>query len=314
LKEKDIIQHFITQHQHASVAYGIGDDCAILNVTPGHQLVTTTDTMVEGRHFVKQAPGYAIGYKLMATSLSDIASMGAKPKWATLNITLTEYNHHWLSEFAQGLLECAQKNQVALVGGDTTLGKQLNMSVQITGEIPSGHANLRHDARADDIIYVSGVIGRAAYALKQLKQHDYQHSALNHGQISALYKPPSRVELALALRDFIHACIDVSDGLLHELEILCEQSQLGAELHLEKIPFEKGMEIIPAITAGDDYELLFTASQEHTDEISRIASQYNCLITPIGKIANGTKIVLHMNKQIVPYPETSGYDHFSYGL
>jgi len=116
------------------------------------------------------------------------------------------------------------------------------------------------------------------------------------------------------LRDFIHACIDVSDGLLHELEILCEQSQLGAELHLEKIPFEKGMEIIPAITAGDDYELLFTASQEHTDEVSRIASQYNCLITPIGKITNGTKIVLHMNKQIVPYPETSGYDHFSCGL
>ncbi len=311
MKEKDIIQHFITQHQHASVAYGIGDDCAILNVTPGYQLVTTTDTMVEGRHFVEQSPAYEIGYKLIATNLSDIASMGAKPRWATLNITLTEYNHGWLSEFARGLLDCAQQNQVALVGGDTTLGKQLNMSVQITGEIPAGDASLRQNAHVGDIIYVTGIIGRAAHALKRLKQHNYQHSTLSHEQISALYRPPSRIKLAIALREFVHACIDISDGLLHELEILCEQSQMGAEVQLEKIPSKKGLEIISAITAGDDYELLFTASHEHAEDISRIASEYDSLITPIGNIIDSTKIELFMNKQIVPYPETSGYDHFS---
>ena len=103
MNEKDVIQHFISQQQFSSVAQGIGDDCAVLNISPNHQLVTTTDTMVEGRHFVKQSPPFELGYKLVASSLSDIASMGANPKWATLSITLTEFNSIWLSQFSQGL-------------------------------------------------------------------------------------------------------------------------------------------------------------------------------------------------------------------
>ena len=310
MNEKDIIQYFISPHHPASVSQGIGDDCAVLNISTDHQLVTTTDTMVEDKHFVAQSPAYELGYKLMATNLSDIASMGARPKWATLNLTLAEVNLTWISQFAKGLLFCAQKHQVVLVGGDTTLGKQLTMSLQLSGEIPIDQANLRKNAQLGDIIYVTGKIGCAAHALKLLKQHSFQHSALSKQQITALYMPPSRVELALALRNLIHASIDISDGLLHELEILCQQSDCGAALQLDNIPFDHSIDIMSAITAGDDYELLFTADRKQEQKISGIADKYDCLISAIGEINSSCEIVLFQQQQQVPYPDISGYDHF----
>ena len=310
MNEKDVIQHFISQQQFSSVAQGIGDDCAVLNISPNHQLVTTTDTMVEGRHFVKQSPPFELGYKLVASSLSDIASMGANPKWATLSITLTEFNSLWLSKFSQGLLECAHNNNVALVGGDTTLGEQLALSLQVLGEVPIAKANLRNHAQVGDVIYVSGMIGCAAHALKHLQDNDFHHAALSQEQISAFYRPPSRVAMAIELRDHIHACIDISDGLLHELEILCQQSHVGAKLNLEKIIIEEGIDSIAAITAGDDYELLFTARQQSEQQISQISSKFNCPLTAIGIITNNHQIELFMNKEHVKYPGITGFDHF----
>ena len=310
MNEKDVIQHFISQQQFSSVAQGIGDDCAVLNISPNHQLVTTIDTMVEGRHFVKQSPPFELGYKLVASSLSDIASMGANPKWATLSITLTEFNSLWLSKFAKGLLECAHKHNVALVGGDTTLGKQLTMSLQVMGEVPIAKANMRNKAQAGDIIFVSGVIGCAAHALKYLQDNDYQHSVLSQKQISALYIPPSRIDMAIELRDLIHSCIDISDGLLHELEILCQQSHVGAELNLEKILIEQDTDTLYAITAGDDYELLFTAQPQSQQNIAQIASKYQCPLTAIGIITDSHQIELLKDNEHISYPDTSGFDHF----
>ncbi len=312
MNEKDIIHYFISKQQNDSVAEGIGDDCAVLNVTPGHQLVTSTDCMVEGRHFLTHTPAFYVGFKLMASSISDIASMCAQPKWATLNLTLTESNPIWLNEFADGLLSCARQNNVLLVGGDTTTGKQLNMSVQVTGEVPQDQAVLRAGAKAEDIIYVTGKIGCASRALQYLLQNNNQDSLLSDNQMHALYMPPSRVKLAIELRHCMHACIDISDGLLHELEILCEKSQLGAELHLEAIPIDDNIEIISAITSGDDYELLFTSDEKYKDDIRRIANNYDCLITPIGVMTNSNVIELTYHNEVVSYPERSGYDHFTH--
>ena len=310
MNEKDIIEYFISQQQCDSVAYGIGDDCAILNPTPGCQLVTTTDTMIEGRHFVKQAPAYAVGYKLMAVNLSDIAAMGAIPKWATLNLSLRQFDQAWIKDFSNGLLECANKHNVTIVGGDTTRGDQLILSLQLLGEIPLGSATLRNQAQINDVIYVTGTIGCAAAALRILEENKFLHSALNQTQTSALYMPPSRVELAQALREYIRASIDISDGLLHELEIICHQSHVGAILMLENIPVSKDMDVMQSITAGDDYELLFTADVQYVETIAELASSHHCAITAIGNIVNSQGIKLTMNQQEVTYPNISGYDHF----
>jgi len=311
LNEKDVIQNFISKQQHNSVAYGIGDDCAVVNPSPGHQLVVTTDSMVEGIHFVKQSPAYEIGYKLMATNISDIASMCALPKWATLNLTIKTYNKKWLKNFSNGLLDCANQHNIALVGGDTTLGDHLVMSLQLIGEIPIGDARLRENAVIGDAVFMTGKVGYASQALKHLIDNNYQHSSLTTSQISALYKPPSRVSIAIALRHLIHACVDISDGLLHELEIICERSATGAKLMLERIPIPQDAEILQVITAGDDYELLFTADAKHEQEISQIANAVGCEITLIGHIIGDNSVMLTLNDQRVDYPEISGYDHFA---
>lgn len=311
MNEQDIIQHFISQQKNNSVICGIGDDCAILNPSSDCQLVTTTDTLVEGRHFVKSAPAYEVGFKLMATNLSDIASMCATPKWATLNLTLTEYNQTWVSDFASGLLDCANEHDVSLVGGDTTLGEQLMLSVQLIGEVPVNAATLRSNAKIGDVIYVTGEIGSAAHALKVLSEKNYQHELLDEEQITALYRPASRVNLALELRPYIHACIDISDGLLHELEIICAKSGRGAEINMENIPIVREVELLNAVTFGDDYELLFTVDPLHSESIIQAASRFNCQITAIGHIINSDSVKLKLHGQTYKYPEVSGYDHFT---
>lgn len=309
MNEKDIINLFISSQYGDSVAIGIGDDCAVLNTTPGYQIVATTDNMIEGRHFLKQSPAYYVGYKLLATNISDIASMCAIPKWATLNLTLRENNLTWLKEFSHGLLTCAKKNNIELVGGNTTFGNELNLSLQLIGEVPKNHATLRSQAVVNDIIFVTGRIGCAAQALKQLHSKHIQHTSLNETQISALYTPPSRVNLAIELRELIHASIDISDGLLHELEMICDYNNLGAELKLEVIPIDQDIDIIDAITSGDDYELLFTANENCMLEIQSIALKYDCLVTAIGRITRANKINLRLNGEPITYPEKSGYDH-----
>lgn len=311
MNEKDIIRNFISNQQHPSVAHGIGDDCAIINPSFGHQLVITTDSMVEGKHFVKQSPAYEVGYKLMATNLSDIASMCATPKWATLNLTLTSYDQSWVNNFANGLLDCANQHNIALVGGDTTKGNHLVLSLQLIGEVPSNSATLRDKAMPGDVIYVTGTIGCASDALKHLVENNYRHSSLSNQQISALYRPPSRINVAVALRHCINACIDVSDGLLHELEIVCNRSHTGAKLMLENIPIQEGSEIMLSITGGDDYELLFSADPKHSHEIAQIAADTGCMISPIGNITEGHDITLTLNSRPIDYPKVSGYDHFA---
>ncbi len=310
MKEQDIIRYFCSQHQQTSIAHGIGDDGAVINTLPEHQLVVTTDTMVEGHHFVTQSPAFLVGFKLMACNISDIAAMCAIPKWATLNITLADFNAEWINEFAAGLKECAQQHDIVLVGGDTTRGTQLVVSLQLIGEVPTGKATLRNQAQLGDAIYVTGEIGQAAEALKCLQRHDYQHSMLNQEQMKALYQPESRLQLALDLRQYINASIDISDGLLHELELICENSFVGAVLNLDDIPIEEHLDVMTAITSGDDYELLFTANSNNADAIFQLGEKHDCHISMIGNIRTGNKIEMLKGSQVIPYPNCSGFDHF----
>ncbi|MGA1562986.1 MAG: thiamine-phosphate kinase, partial [Gammaproteobacteria bacterium] len=183
LSEFDLIAHFFAASSRAAelqpgsgVILGVGDDAAILNPSPGHQLVVTSDTMVAGVHFFSDVDPEALGYKLAMVNLSDLAAMGAQPRWALLNLTLETAEPTWLEAFARGLHEALQMHEVVLVGGDTTRGP-MTLSLTLHGEVPTGQALLRGGAQLGDRIGVSGPLGGAAYALRLL-QTDPQHSDL----------------------------------------------------------------------------------------------------------------------------------------
>ncbi|MEM7304932.1 MAG: thiamine-phosphate kinase, partial [Pseudomonadota bacterium] len=282
-----------------------------LNTENHHQLVASTDSMVEGRHFLASTEPYLIGQKLMAVNLSDMAAMGARPKWITLNLTLPSIKEDWLSSFADGFCKHAKLSQVSLVGGDLTRGTELNVSAQILGEVPTGQSLLRSGADENDQVYVTGMIGGAGSALSTLLKHEGDHSQLSEHQIKALYQPTSRVELGIELRDYATAAIDVSDGLLHDLELLCQASQVGADLGLDAIPVDKNIDCMDAIITGDDYELIFTAPEKFKNAINALAKSTSCPITSIGKLNQNSGCVnLFKDNKQVSSPKVSGFDHF----
>lgn len=289
----------------------IGDDSAVLTPTAGTQLVVTTDAMVEEHHFVSQSPAHAIGYKLMAVNVSDLAAMGATPRWATLSLTLPSIDEDWLTSFSRGLFECADHYHVELVGGDLSAGKQYTMSVQLIGEIAHGKALLRNSAQPDDAIYISGEIGHAGAALSKLTQAAYDHTVLNECEMKALYYPPAQVQLGQGLCHLAHACIDISDGLLHELDSICRQSQCGAEINLEHITTSCELEPLEAIVQGDDYQLLFTARADQHTQIEQLAQRLGLTISKIGQMTQHPQLVIKQHGRVMPTPDRHGYDHFS---
>jgi thiamine-monophosphate kinase len=312
LNEKDIIQNYFTKDfNDQSVIEGVGDDAAIISTRSGYESVITTDTMVEGKHFSKHAPAHGVGYKLMASNLSDIAAMGASPRWATLNLTLNVLNQSWLEEFSNGLLECAKAHNVVLIGGDTTCGDCLNASIQLIGEVPAGEAMLRSHAQINDKIFITGVIGNAASALNYLRKQDFNHDHLSAAQYAVLYMPQSRIELAIELRNIANAAIDISDGMLNELELVCKASHVGAKLQLNNVPMNDEISTALAITGGEDYELLFTLPDKFINQIDLLSKKHNCPITQIGKITDTNVVEIYQGNQSFPYPKYSGYDHFA---
>lgn len=309
--EKDIIERFFQRAStDQSIIKSIGDDAAILRATPDTELVVTTDSMVEGRHFILNSPAHAVAYKLMAVNVSDLAAMGATPRWATLNLTLPSIDEDWLNDFSCGLFACARRYSIALVGGDLTSGEQLNMSIQAIGERSLGTACLRSSAQLHDAIYISGEIGHAAAALTKLSQAEFDHAVLSDSEMCALYYPVAQVELGESLSQLAHACIDISDGLLSELEIICAQSQLGAEINLDQIKHHPDLDILDAIVKGDDYQLLFTADLENHGQIMQLAEQYHLPIRRIGHMSHAGKLQLKLNGIDVALPSTHGYQHF----
>ena len=312
MNEKELIDRYFKNHTNKSVCVGIGDDAAVLNVSKDHQLVVSTDSMVEGKHFFKTTPPYYLGYKLMAVNLSDIAAMSAVPKWVSLNLTLPFIDESWLNEFSKGFNECAQQFNVALIGGDLTAGTELNVAAQILAEVPKNQAVLRSNAQVGDLIFVTGEIGSAGNVIHHLLVNNYDHSLLDDDQIKTLYQPEPRVALSLDLRTIMTAAIDISDGLLHEAELLCQESHVGAEINIESIPVDKNDDQLKSITVGDDYELLFTADEKFKDKIEHLAQQHMCLISQIGKINKNTgKVELLNHGQPISKPAITGYEHFA---
>ena len=319
LSEFELIRRFFTYPARHAVL-GVGDDAAIVRAGPGSDLVVTTDMLVAGRHFHRGADPELLGYKALAVNLSDMAAMGAAPRWATLAIALPRAEARWLAAFSRGFMRLARRHGVDLVGGDTTQGP-LNICVQVLGEAPRGLALRRDRAQPGDDVWASGTLGDAALALAagRIGLAPRDRRALRR----KLDAPVPRVGLGIALRGVARSAIDISDGLVADLGHICERSRVAAVVGLDRLPCSAIMKRhrhLPAARAamlagGDDYELCFTAGRTRRAAIAGIARRLGLRLTRIGSIARrrrGSAPVTVLDAAGRPVAvKRAGYEHFS---
>ena len=309
MNEFDLIQsYFNWEVTDSSVELGVGDDAALFTLNPGHQLVTSTDTLVEGVHFFQDDSPRDIAYKSLAVNLSDIAAMGATAKCYTLSLTIPELDKEWLKDFSSSLKDSSKLFNVHLIGGDTTKGP-LNISINMMGSIEINSPIKRSGANEGDDIYVSGELGSAALCLKKIKKGEIPLES----DLYALNRPIPRLELGSALKNLASSCIDVSDGLEQDLSHILESSGVGAKIDTQELPLSDSvMHYVKdtndwslPLCGGDDYELCFTASKSKRDKISAISESLGTRVTRIGEIISQKKL------EVVGYtgPRNS-YQHF----
>lgn len=315
--EFDLIAKFFSRPA-ASAVLGVGDDCALIAPTPGMELAISTDMLIAGRHFMPSDGPGTIGHKALAVNLSDLAAMGATPRYALLSIALPDADEKFLRGFAGGFFGLAQKHGVEVIGGDTTRGGLLTINVTIIGEVPPGQALRRDGAKAGDDIWVSGTLGDAAAALA----HHQGKLRLETDQavqcFPRLFVPTPRIELGLALRGVANSAIDVSDGFAADLGHILERSSVGAEVWFEKLPLSDALMPLrndPAaqgciLAGGDDYELVFTAPEERRDHIEAIATQLSLRLSRVGHILPRQGLQIFDHGQPMPLGR-QGFDHFA---
>jgi len=326
LGEFELIRRFFMRHSaapdsgsaaQAGVILGIGDDAALLDMPPGTELVAAVDTIVAGRHFPEGADARSIGHRALAVNLSDLAAMGATPAWATLALTMPSVDGAWLERFAAGLLDLADANGVALVGGDTTRGP-LTISVQLLGHVPRGAARRRSGARAGDLLAVTGTLGDAGAGLEFVGAvlPETRPAALE--LIRRFEYPAPRVRFGLAARGIASAAMDLSDGLVGDLPKLAQASGLAAHVAVERLPMSEAMRaVVPAaqalawaLAAGDDYELLLAVPAPRYAELAAAAGQLNLRLTTIGELRAGGGVTWSLNGGDF-VPGVRGWDHFA---
>ena len=275
----------------------------------GLELAVTTDMLVEGRHFLPGADPGALGHKALAVNLSDLAAMGAAPRWALLAISLPTVEEAWLEAFSEGFFGLAGRHGVDLVGGDTTRSPLITIAVTAIGEVPAGLALFRAGAKPGDDIWVSGELGGAALALV----HPEIASAAQR-----LHRPEPRVELGERLRGLAHAAIDVSDGLAGDLKHILERSGVGATVSYAQVPRpasfrELGnpeLEKDCVLSGGDDYELLFTAAADRRGDLEGLSRELGIPLARIGSITPGAPKLSVLDAGGRPLSYRGGFDHF----
>ncbi len=324
--EFDVIERFFKTRfamDRDDLVLGIGDDCALLNLAPGHQLAVSSDVLVEGVHFFSDVNPQTLGHKCLAVNLSDLAACGAKPKAFTLSLTLPSINVAWLRAFSEGLYALSKMHACALIGGDTTRGP-LNIGITVLGEIPKGQALVRSGAKTGDDLYVSGTLGDARWALLGLNGHMSMDKARLPTLRTRLESPTPRVDLGLALRGVASAAIDLSDGLLGDLAHVLKASQKGAQLQvldmlqsplvsedLRTLPQDQALKLM--LQGGDDYELLFSAPKSKAQALKVLAQQLNLPLTVIGQVTENAGIELLHAPSLLDtetLKSLGSYDHF----
>lgn len=315
--EFDLIARHFTRPA-ANAVLGVGDDCALVDITNGMDLAVSTDTMVSGTHFFPDVDPETLGHKSLAVNLSDMAAMGAMPYWAMLALTLPSVDHPWLAAFAKGFFDLAEEYNVSLIGGDTTRGP-LTLTVTIMGEVPTGAALRRNGAKAGNDVWVSGNVGDAALAIAHRHGRLVLAEADYHEALMRLYEPTPRVKLGQALRGMATSAIDISDGLLADLGHICRLSGVGATVDLSQIPVsaigakhatsDAGLTAI--VAGGDDYELCFTAPANARESIAELTDVLGIPLTCIGQIKRGKGVSLLGADGKAVKIDGRGFDHFS---
>ena len=316
MSEFSLIQRYFTRATPGAVL-GVGDDAALVRVGNGMELAVSTDMLVSGTHFFPDADPYMLGHKALAVNISDMAAMGANPRWATLALSLPSEDEAWLERFSAGFFALADKYKVELIGGDTTRGP-LNLSVTILGEVPQGEALRRDGAQVGDEIWVSGSLGDAALALAHMQGKLVLRDAAFVATVSALHCPVPRVALGLVLRDIAHSAIDVSDGLLADLGHILERSHVAAEIQFAKLPVSahlspylaQALGQYCALAGGDDYELCFTAPVARHAELVKLSTQLELPLACIGSIVAGSGSTVRAQNGSVMKIGEIGYEHF----
>ncbi|MCH8536894.1 MAG: thiamine-phosphate kinase [Alkalimonas sp.] len=317
--EFEVIQrYFADSGRHRSdTLLGVGDDGAVLQLRDGYDLVVTTDTMVAGTHFFPDVDPRALGHKLVAVNISDLAAMGAEPAWLSLAMTLPKVDDDWIKAFAAAFSETADYYNCQLVGGDTTRGP-LTLSVVAKGQVPHGKALSRSGAKVGDYVYVTGTLGDAALGLR-LCQGQVEVSKKHSAHIlQRFHYPTARVALGQALRTIASSAMDLSDGLYSDIQHLLHRSKVGVSIDIDKLPLSQALRdscdsttaIALALSGGEDYELLFTVPENKRGTLDVLLSPYGVPVTCIGRVTGvAGKLELKSADQPFAY-EHHGFEHF----
>ncbi len=321
MNEFGLIDRFFRRPaRDAAVTLGVGDDAAIVAPSPGCEVAMAVDMMVEGRHFLPDADPASLGHKILAVNLSDMAAMGARPRWALLAGALPDADERWLEAFSQGLFALADRFGVALVGGDTTRGPR-TLCLTIAGDLPTGSAITRSGARAGDDVWVSGELGGAMLALAALQSRTRLSAEELEASRRRLEWPEPRVALGERLRGLATAALDVSDGLTGDLAHVLRASRVGARLELDRIPCppalaaklagdERALALSCLLAGGDDYELCFTAPAAMRDRVESAGIDAAVRVSRIGAVVEGSalEIVDEAGAALAELPRA--FDHF----
>ena len=312
--EFEIIKKYFTKpSSDKNILQGIGDDAAIIN--SNESIVITTDTLIEGVHFPKDTPAEIVGSRSLAINLSDIASMGAIPKWCTMSISFAEANEQWISNFSKGFFKLADQYKVSLIGGDTNKG-DMSISINLIGQIDRKPL-LRSGGNIGDDLYITGSIGDASAGLDIItKQASLDNEAYNF-LVNRFYYPSPRIMECNEISLFANSAIDISDGLVSDLSHLCNASNCGAEINIDLLPLSEALSIsYPskdainyALNGGDDYEICFSAPKSNRKILDKLSKRLKTPFTRIGKLKKGDQVkILYKNK---PYIYSgNGYKHF----
>lgn len=308
------------------VAMGPGDDCAVLVPGPGRELCVTVDAAVDGVHFTSSRfTPEEIGRKALAMNLSDLAAMGASPRWFLCSVAYPsgDGSVEMLRGIAQGMAALAARWSVPLVGGNFTWSDRLSLHITAMGSVPSGGALRRDGARPGDQVFVSGDLGGASFGLSRLMAVPEAEARalpgrLRHRQCS----PTPRMELGMALSSLASAAMDISDGLLQDAGHMCRMSGVGMELHPDLVPVDpmissegvsRGEALRHALTGGEDYELLATIPPDRVSQALQAAAEAGCPLARIGQVVSGNSVRLvgRDGEEISPFTGGEGFDHFA---
>ncbi len=308
------------ERQARQAVLGVGDDAALVRVSADCDLAISTDMLLEGRHFLPGAEPRALGHKTLAVNLSDMAAMGARPRWATLAIALPSDDEAWLGAFTQGLFALADREGVELIGGDTTRGP-LTLALTIFGEVARGKALLRSGARPGDDIWVSGELGGGALGLAYLQGRVSLAPDDAREACKRLDEPEARVALGERLIGIAHSAIDVSDGFAADLGHILERSKVGASVRYDALPRPAAfarvrradLERRCVLAGGDDYELVFTAAREDRAQVAALGGELDLRLSCVGAIEPGSAGLRVLDLEGHPVECPAGFDHFRRG-